>query len=438
MNVEFRFPEDVRGWLSEPEGRRLAALAQGKRVLELGSYAGRSTICMAQTADKVYAADWHRGDVGSGFGWTLDELVNNLRKYDLADKVALLVCQMRDLGGVFSRHSVDVVFVDGSHDYESVVTDLDIARQAVIPGGIIALHDANYPSIKKAATDVLGWDLTDQDYLTDSLYTRYYGLKEDEKPVVFIGIPTRNGLHPGVLLATHNTGARHRVSELKVRSSSLLTSCFNSLWCDALNHPKRPDIFCMLHDDISPEPGWLDALIEEMRKYKADVMAAVMPIKDVKGLSSTAVYNPVTNRMRRLTISECCEIGSRSTSFDAEAAGYPGWTILANTGCWVCDFSKPWVEEACFTIRDRNVKLRDGQWATQCFSEDWMFSKWCAERGLKVMATMAVKAIHDGHMAYPNSQPWGTWETDQATDTLFDPSDDAPAMPEPLFEVLKA
>src|SRR5690606_30630361 len=47
---EFRFPSDVQGWLSYREGKTLYDLARGKRVLEIGSYCGRSTICLAQSA----------------------------------------------------------------------------------------------------------------------------------------------------------------------------------------------------------------------------------------------------------------------------------------------------------------------------------------------------------------------------------------------------
>src|SRR5258708_4656047 len=46
----FRFPEEVCGWLTDAEGRKLAELAADKRVLEIGSCEGRSTICMAQVA----------------------------------------------------------------------------------------------------------------------------------------------------------------------------------------------------------------------------------------------------------------------------------------------------------------------------------------------------------------------------------------------------
>ena len=39
--------------MTEEEGQELARLAEGKVVLEIGAYAGRSTICLAQKAVTV-------------------------------------------------------------------------------------------------------------------------------------------------------------------------------------------------------------------------------------------------------------------------------------------------------------------------------------------------------------------------------------------------
>jgi hypothetical protein len=58
----FAFPFDVEGWLTPAEGKELARIAAGKRVLEVGSYCGLSTICMARTAkDLSVSVDPHDG-----------------------------------------------------------------------------------------------------------------------------------------------------------------------------------------------------------------------------------------------------------------------------------------------------------------------------------------------------------------------------------------
>jgi hypothetical protein len=69
---------DVRGWLTEAEGRKLQELAIGKTVLELGSYCGRSTCAMAWTAARIVAVDWDFGDEQAGFAPTSLHLLSNL------------------------------------------------------------------------------------------------------------------------------------------------------------------------------------------------------------------------------------------------------------------------------------------------------------------------------------------------------------------------
>src|SRR5678816_4196366 len=132
------FPTDVAGWLTQLEGRKLASLADSKAVLEIGSYQGRSTICMAQTAARVVSVDWHGGDIGCGYGSTETEFRANLEKYGFTGKVDVHVCRSSDY---VSDERFDLVFIDGAHDYPSVKTDIAIALKALKPGGLIAFHD---------------------------------------------------------------------------------------------------------------------------------------------------------------------------------------------------------------------------------------------------------------------------------------------------------
>ena len=49
--------------------------------------------------------------------------------------------------GEFWPFPVDLVFVDGAHDYDGVVDDIRAWRPKVKPGGIIAFHDYGTPSL---------------------------------------------------------------------------------------------------------------------------------------------------------------------------------------------------------------------------------------------------------------------------------------------------
>ncbi|HEY7154088.1 MAG TPA: hypothetical protein VH575_09050, partial [Gemmataceae bacterium] len=53
----FQPPEEMSGWLTLDEGQLLYEQAAGRRVLELGTALGRSTVCLAQSARQVVTID---------------------------------------------------------------------------------------------------------------------------------------------------------------------------------------------------------------------------------------------------------------------------------------------------------------------------------------------------------------------------------------------
>lgn len=238
-------------------------------------------------------------------------------------------------------------------------------------------------------------------------------------PRVFLGMPTYNHLahlHAAVSFASASKG-----SCLVFRAeskSSLLPDAFNSLWTDALNMRSKHGFtyFAMLHTDIAPAPGWIDVLLSELQRTGSDLVSAVVPIADGRGVTSTAIDDPNDpwTPLRRLTLKEVYDLPFET--FDAALAGYRGHKILVNTGCWICRIDRPWCE-ACdkvyFDIRTRIIRLADGRFERQVIPEDWFFSRAVQDLGGKVMATRKVKLKHHGQMAYPNDASWGTWQEDE-------------------------
>ena len=238
------------------------------------------------------------------------------------------------------------------------------------------------------------------------------------EPLLFLAFPNRGSVATGLFTASHCRG-QVPVYCLRTASSSLLTLCFNQLWAQALNDRKTAPLteFVMCHDDLVPiEPGWLDTLYQEYRQSGADILSTIVPIKDQRGLSSTAIYDPDSLQMRRITMTEAQNL---PVTFDATTAGYPGCTLLPNTGLWICDFTKPWVEKICFTMRDRVFQDARGEWVAQCFSEDWNFGVQALELGLKVCVTRAVQLVHMGQFRYPNFAPWGTLAQDDSCNMIW-------------------
>jgi predicted O-methyltransferase YrrM len=138
--VPWGFPNDIPGWLHKDEGEELGKLAAGKDVLEVGSYCGRSTICMAQSARSVTCMDYWDGR-GTGVpADTLETFQKNIQRYAVGHKVTIAHPESTP-----PNESFDLIFIDGDHSQESVAADIDKALLALRPGGLIAFHDYKSP-----------------------------------------------------------------------------------------------------------------------------------------------------------------------------------------------------------------------------------------------------------------------------------------------------
>jgi len=152
---------EIRGWLTESESSALAKISRGKIVLEVGSFCGKSTITMAKTAVKVYALDWHKGDIivdkSNSGNDTLPEFRQNLHDANIQNVVPL-VGRTQDLFDVLGNGWADVAFIDGCHLEESVRADIELAKRCLKSSGLIALHDWDREQVRRAFLDLMGAD----------------------------------------------------------------------------------------------------------------------------------------------------------------------------------------------------------------------------------------------------------------------------------------
>jgi hypothetical protein len=213
---------------------------------------------------------------------------------------------------------------------------------------------------------------------------------------VFLACPTYGGIDPENHMAKAAV-LRKRGVEEHMGGGSLLARVFNMLWCEALN--SRAEMawthFVMLHSDIAPERGWLDKLLDEMDRVDADVMSAVVPIKDNSGNTSTALLNAAGNEVRKLNEND---LAALPATFDGSY--FPDETLLVNTGVLAVRFTEPWVEKCWFEIRDRIEKRPDGTFEAIGMSEDWNFSIQCRGLGRRVFATQTIGLTHYGRMGF--------------------------------------
>lgn len=144
---------------------RLAQRCSGRGVIvEIGSWKGKSTIWLAAGSQagansSVYAIDHHTGSAEhrSKFGkiWTFDEFQSNIEKSGFNAVVKPIVKTSVEAARVFDR-PIELLFIDGGHDYASVMQDFQSWYPKVVEGGVIAFHDAvNCIDVTSAVDEVV-------------------------------------------------------------------------------------------------------------------------------------------------------------------------------------------------------------------------------------------------------------------------------------------
>lgn len=229
---------------------------------------------------------------------------------------------------------------------------------------------------------------------------------------VMLGVPCYGGFTQGAAVgAFRSSGRADTHVMLRMVSHSLLAHAFNQLWCKALNEAESGGLghFAMIHSDVEPPPGWLDVLIDELEARDLDVLGVAVPLKDPRGLTSTAIDREDGDPWRvrcRLSMAEVHRLPETFTSADV------GGRLLLNTGLWVCRFDPAWASTVHFTINDRIARDDAGRFAAEVDSEDWNFSRQLHARGLRLGCTRKVAVEHRGPFGFGNAAPWGAWAFD--------------------------
>lgn len=147
----------VEGWMSPDQARRLydaaARTGAGQRIVEIGSFRGRSTIVLASAAPagvSVVAIDPHAGnDRGpqeiEGFADEAagdHEVFNtNLAAAGVAERVTHLR-MFSDAAHGEVAGSIEVLYIDGAHRYAPARTDIRDWGARVSDGGTMLIHDS--------------------------------------------------------------------------------------------------------------------------------------------------------------------------------------------------------------------------------------------------------------------------------------------------------
>jgi predicted O-methyltransferase YrrM len=151
----------IVGWMSLTELRYLAEQAQHHHsIVEVGSFAGRSTKALAMaTPGIVYAIDDWRGEQDQPLR---PEYLQKLFTQHLMPELVKGKCVHLNMTSLDAAKryrerecTFDLVFIDGSHDYQSVCDDVTNWLPLVASGGLMCGHDWGVGQVKEALSDVL-------------------------------------------------------------------------------------------------------------------------------------------------------------------------------------------------------------------------------------------------------------------------------------------
>ena len=157
FDAALRAVADVAGWMTDAQARRLwdraAAVPAGGRIVEIGSYQGRSAIVLARAAAptvEVVAIDPHAGNDrgpqeirGSADEGERDHraFLANLERGGVRGRVRHVRAASQQASSAVDG-PVDLLYIDGAHRYRPARDDLRTWGARVADGGTMLIHDS--------------------------------------------------------------------------------------------------------------------------------------------------------------------------------------------------------------------------------------------------------------------------------------------------------
>ena len=154
----------IKGFLEQKEGKALYEACKFSfktgKCAEIGSYCGKSAcyigLACKEVGSKLYSVDHHRGSEEQQYGEeyfdeeiydfsanqvnTLPLFLKNIKKFNLQDHIEPMVMTSVD-ASINVPDNLDLIFIDGSHTFESARNDYLHWKPKLRSGGILAIHD---------------------------------------------------------------------------------------------------------------------------------------------------------------------------------------------------------------------------------------------------------------------------------------------------------
>lgn len=166
------FSDSIHGWASYlPLTKKLVEqLPDGAMWVEIGVFLGKGIIGTAEYAKslnkeiKFWAVDtWEGSDepehkeflakIGGPAAF-YSKFHENVKAAGVDKLIFSLKGKSVEIADLFEDNSLDVTYIDASHDYDSVQADIRAWLPKVKNGGVLAGHDYNSPVVKQAVHDI--------------------------------------------------------------------------------------------------------------------------------------------------------------------------------------------------------------------------------------------------------------------------------------------
>jgi O-antigen biosynthesis protein len=144
-----KYHSHITNWHGHiPFSADLISLTQPNLIVELGTHYGDSYFSFCQACDsfsnetRLFAIDHWEGDSYSGYyGSSVYKEIYNYNKLHYNHRSKLIRDTFDNSVSQFADKSIDILHIDGSHDYSSVMNDFSNWLPKVSKGGVILFHD---------------------------------------------------------------------------------------------------------------------------------------------------------------------------------------------------------------------------------------------------------------------------------------------------------
>ena len=162
---------NVKGFFSYEDAmvyRKLAEKVVNGTIVEVGSYLGASTLCIADICkknnNKIYCVDTWKGSPEHQEGEDFcihppdrlyEDFIKNIKNSGYEDIIIPIKESSVEVSKILKENGVnaDIVFIDANHSYVSVCEDIDCWKKFVKPNGFLCGHDIYSYEVKRAVNE---------------------------------------------------------------------------------------------------------------------------------------------------------------------------------------------------------------------------------------------------------------------------------------------